>query len=48
MGKKKLKNTIEESIKAKKSLLLIEDKIFSAIDVISKKLSRGGKNPSLW
>ena len=43
MRKKKLRNTIEESIKAKKSLLLIEDKIFSAIDVISKKLSRGGK-----
>ena len=43
MEKKKLRNTIEESIKAKKSLLLIEDKIFSAIDVISKKLSRGGK-----
>ena len=43
MEKKKLRNTIEESIKAKKSLLLIEDKIFSAIDVISKKLSQGGK-----
>ena len=43
MEKKKLRNTIEESIKAKKSLLLIEDKIFSAVDVISKKLSQGGK-----
>ena len=38
-----LKKTIESSIKAKKSLLLIEDKISLAINTIFKKLSDGGK-----
>ena len=38
-----LKKTIENSIKAKKSLLLIEDKISLAINTIFKKLSDGGK-----
>lgn len=38
-----LKKTIENSIKAKKSLLLIEDKISLAVNTIFKKLSNGGK-----
>ena len=38
-----LKKTIENSIKAKKSLLLIEDKIYLAINTIFKKLLKGGK-----
>ena len=38
-----LKKTIEKSIKAKKSLLLIEDKISLAINTIFKRLSDGGK-----
>ncbi len=38
-----LKTTIENSISAKKSLLLIEDKILQAIDLITKKLLSGGK-----
>tara|TARA_Y100000817_G_scaffold307294_1_gene293599 strand:+ start:193 stop:783 length:591 start_codon:yes stop_codon:yes gene_type:complete len=40
---KRLKKSIEESVKAKKSLLLIKNKIFSAVDIISKRLTRGGK-----
>ena len=43
MIKLDLKKTIESSIKAKKSLLLIEDKISLAINTIFKKLSDGGK-----
>ena len=43
MKKNYLKKTIENSIKAKKSLLLIEDKISLAISTIFKKLSSGGK-----
>lgn len=43
MNKIDLKKTIEYSIKAKKSLLLIEDKILLAINTIFKKLSKGGK-----
>ena len=43
MNKIDLKKTIEYSIKAKKSLLLIEDKISLAINTIFKKLSKGGK-----
>ena len=43
MQKIDLKKTIENSIRAKKSLLLIEDKISLAIDVIFKKLLKGGK-----
>ena len=38
-----LKKTIESSIKAKKSLFLIEEKISLAIKVIFTKLSQGGK-----
>ena len=38
-----LKKTIENSIKAKKSLFLIEDKISLAISEIFKRLSSGGK-----
>ena len=41
--KNKLKKIIEDSIDAKKSLLLIEDKISLAITIIFKKLSQGGK-----
>ena len=43
MKKNFLKKTIENSIIAKKSLFLIEDQISSAIDIIFKKLSLGGK-----
>lgn len=43
MKKSNLKRTIESSISAKKSLLLIEDKILLAIDLITKKLLKGGK-----
>ena len=43
MRKTKLKKTIENSFKAKKSLLLIEDKISLAIDIIFEKLLKGGK-----
>lgn len=38
-----LKKTIEESIKAKRSLSLIEPKINLAVNVIYEKLSLGGK-----
>ena len=38
-----LKKTINDSIKAKESLLLIEDKINIAIKIIFKSLSKGGK-----
>ena len=41
--KKNLSKTIQESIIAKKSLLLIEDKINFAIKIIFEKLSIGGK-----
>lgn len=41
--KNKLKKIIDDSIDAKKSLLLIEDKINLAITIIFKKLSQGGK-----
>ncbi len=41
--KNNLKKIIEQSISAKKSLLLIEDKISQAIDMIYKRLSLGGK-----
>ena len=41
--KNNLKKIIEQSISAKKSLLLIEDKISQAINMIYKKLSLGGK-----
>ena len=43
MKNKKLITDIDDSIKTKKSLLLIEDKIFDAIKIIYKKLSQGGK-----
>ncbi len=43
MKKKNLKKIIEQSISAKKSLLLIEDKISQAINMIYKRLSLGGK-----
>jgi D-sedoheptulose 7-phosphate isomerase len=43
MKKNDLKETIHNSIIAKKSLLDIEDKINRAIDIISEKLSIGGK-----
>ena len=43
MRKIDLKKTIENSIRAKKSLLLIEDKISLAINTIFEKLSKGGK-----
>ena len=43
MKDKNLKKTIDNSITAKKSLLLIEDKINQAIDIIAKKLIFGGK-----
>ena len=43
MKKNNLKKIIEQSISAKKSLLLIEDKISQAINMIYKKLSLGGK-----
>ena len=43
MKDKNLKKTIDNSIAAKKSLLLIEDKINQAIDIIAKKLIFGGK-----
>ena len=43
MNKISLKKTIESSIKAKKSLLLIEEKISSAVNIIFSKLSKGGK-----
>lgn len=43
MKESNLKTTIESSISAKKSLLLIEDKILQAIDLITKKLLGGGK-----
>tara|TARA_E500000178_G_scaffold308406_1_gene322051 strand:+ start:335 stop:922 length:588 start_codon:yes stop_codon:yes gene_type:complete len=43
MKKNDLKETINNSIIAKKSLLDIEDKINRAIDIISEKLSIGGK-----
>ena len=43
MKKSNLKTTIESSISAKKSLLLIENKISQAIDLITKKLLTGGK-----
>ncbi len=39
----KLITDIEDSIKTKRSLLLIEDKILDAIKIIYKKLSQGGK-----
>lgn len=41
--KKNLSKTIQDSIIAKKSLLLIQDKINFAIKIIFKKLSIGGK-----
>lgn len=41
--KKNLNKTIQESITAKRSLLLIEDKINFAIKIIFQKLSIGGK-----
>ena len=41
--KNNLKKIIEQSISAKKSLLLIEDKISQAINMIYKRLSLGGK-----
>lgn len=43
MNSNYLKKTIDSSIKAKKSLLLIEDKISLAINIIFEKLSHGGK-----
>ncbi len=43
MKKNNLKKIIEQSISAKKSLLLIEDKISQAINMIYKRLSLGGK-----
>lgn len=43
MHKIDLKKTIENSIKAKKSLLLIENKISLAINTIFEKLLKGGK-----
>tara|TARA_B100000989_G_scaffold298874_1_gene290637 strand:- start:2058 stop:2642 length:585 start_codon:yes stop_codon:yes gene_type:complete len=43
MKKNDLKKIIEQSISAKKSLLLIEDKISQAINMIYKKLSLKGK-----
>ena len=43
MKNKKLIADIEDSIKTKRSLLLIKDKILAAIQIISKKLSQGGK-----
>ena len=43
MKNKKLVIDIEESIETKRSLLLIEDKIHNAIQIIYKKLSQGGK-----
>ena len=43
MNNVSLKKTIENSIKAKKSLIHIEKKISLAIDVIFTKLSQGGK-----
>ena len=43
MKNKKLITDIEDSIKTKRSLLLIEDKIIDAIKIIYKKLSQGGK-----
>jgi D-sedoheptulose 7-phosphate isomerase len=43
MIKNSLKRTIEHSIAAKKSLLLIDDKIEQSINIIFKKLSLGGK-----
>ena len=43
MNNNYLKKTIENSIKAKKSLLLIEDKISLAINIIFEKLLDGGK-----
>ena len=43
MKLKKLNYTIQQSIKAKKSLLLIESEISLAIKTISKKLLLGGK-----
>lgn len=43
MKLKKLNSIIQESIKAKKSLLLIENEILLAIEIIFKKLSLGGK-----
>jgi D-sedoheptulose 7-phosphate isomerase len=43
MSKNSLKRTIEHSIAAKKSLLLIDDKIEQSISIIFKKLSSGGK-----
>ena len=43
MSKSYLKKTIANSIAAKNSLLLIEDKIMQAIEVISRKLTSGGK-----
>ncbi len=43
MIKNSLKKTIDHSIAAKKSLLLIEDKINQCINIIYKKLLLGGK-----
>ena len=43
MSKSFLKKTIENSINAKNSLLLIENKISKAIDTVSEKLISGGK-----
>tara|TARA_Y100000996_G_scaffold342891_1_gene280443 strand:+ start:1546 stop:2121 length:576 start_codon:yes stop_codon:yes gene_type:complete len=43
MGKNSLKETIDKSIAAKKSLLLIEDKINQCIKIIYNKLLLGGK-----
>ena len=43
MKLKKLNSIIQESIKAKKSLLLIENEILLKIEIIFKKLSLGGK-----
>ena len=43
MKLKKLNSIIQESIKVKKSLLLIENEILLAIEIIFKKLSLGGK-----
>lgn len=43
MNRSYLKKTIKNSIAAKNSLLLIENKIIKAIEIISKKLILGGK-----
>jgi len=43
MNKISLKKAIDNSIKAKKSLIYIEKKIFFAINIIFSKLSQGGK-----